>query len=775
MKKIFFFIALLSMPLLLFAQTQTDIQKQIQDAQEKLKQIQSNPKIQQAMKKAQQAMQQMNSNPEMKKEMSQNNTLMDSMKKSNPALANINMPGFSSMQSLNLDSLNNQLSIGAKQMQALSPLLTSLNVFKTNPLHHAEKLPQLNSISINVSVKNILKKVNENLGSVKISLLNKLTKDPKVNIASVGALLLTTGGDPNAALYLICNAIIKKPQDPWGVNDLGIYYRYTRDYKNALECFFYANKLDTGKSATINTNIGWAAAFYGDLDAAIKYFSNALSVDKDFSSANEGEATVYYSEGNISALWKALVKGIKKIKIGSGILDDGLSDDFASTCATAAVQSEENLDNQSSDPNDDHTFDNPNPEDNDSPDPPPGAFVDDIQYSRYKKVFVNDSKQILSAISSGIQQNIKTFDILKSARESIMQELKSLKPLVQTPYKDDAGDLIIPNNFKKYVDLFTAVSISFEKRRTWYINKLNKKLKDLLQKVMSHNDGMWDAYVHELLACGGQDDACAQRVECKWIPVMYKSENNDLDIVARDWEDYYDNTTKVIQWYLDASAPFISRVHDVGWNNYLNDERELNVRTAIIAAYNWWITGLKDIGNPNILSVISKPAPTCPPPPGPQLNSPDPFSKKPKRIKEFEGKCYSTGMSLVIVGFKCDCHQDMFYVGTPPGELNPLPISLGAFYSETTDQIAAQNQGYSNQVGGSLEVGPSIGVMSAGVYGSGDLRFDNNWQLTGGNTSAGGELDAFNHSINYGPQTTLQVVAGQEHLSSGMAFSHSVH
>lgn len=758
------------------AQAPQNAQKQIEDAKKMLKQMQSDPKIQAAMKRAQQAMNKAKSNTQLQNQMAQRSLRLDSLKKTDPAYANMKTPDNDNMQIIGFDSIGSMLNAASEQAQNYSQT-TNQTVPKQDISHHAEKLAKLTSISLSSSVNNILKKLKEQFDIVTLSNLNAMVKDTGINIASLGAFMLTTGADQNATLYLICNGILKKPQNPWAVNDLGVYYRDAMDNTKALECFFYSNKLDSGKNTAINTNIGWAAAYYGDFDASKKYFDKALAIDSNFTSANEGEAMLAYARGDFGALWKILAKEVKNISYNSSAFDDGLSDDFATTCANAAAETEGNLDNQTTDPNDDHTFDNPNPDDGLSQDQLPSGDVDDIQYTRYKKVFVSDPRQIFNSIREGALQSQKTYAEMKIYNNALAQELKSLKPLMQAPYKDDKGNLLFPNSFGKYVALLTSVEISFEKRTEWYINKLKKKLESLRKDVINRDMDMQKQYSTALLACGklngDSKDACVQEVECQWIPKMYTSKNNDLNEVANLWNDYYDHTVKSIQWYIDASAPFISRVHEAGWNQYLNAKRELAVRVAIIKAYGWWLDAVGDIATP-IVDIIQQKAPACPVFIPPSENPPDPFSKKPKRLKEFEGPCFHLAMTILIAGFETDCHGDQFNIGLPPGKTNPLPFSLGASYSQTTDPTKAQNEGYSHQIGVSLGVGKSVGIISAGVQAGGNLQFNDNWQLTGGSISEGLKAGVGNETFSIGPKATFQIVAGQLQANSFSSLSTTV-
>lgn len=762
---VFFF--LITGPVYLFAQTK-DVQKQIEEAKKKMEQLQSNPQYQQAMQKAQEAMKKLKSDPKIQKEMAANKASLDSMKKTNPALANVELPDLNNIQIpaiQNFDSIGKVMNKASAQFQTYSKTMDQA-VPKLNAFHHAEKLHQLSQSELLSLANGILKRVKPAFGPADLQNLNAMLKDTSINIPGTGAFLLASGGSTNAAVFLICNGILKDPSNPWAINDLGVYYRNQIDYETALQCYFYANKINQEKNTAINTNIGWAAAYYGDFDGAEKYFDKALAIDNNFTCAIEGEALLAYQKGDFSALLNCLAKEIKFMGISGG---SGPSDAFGELCGGLISENNTgNLDNQSTDPNEDHTFDNPNPRQ----DPPPGADVDDISYQRYKKVFINDPKQLMQAVGECSLQGIQSMKELKQRSADISQKLRTLKPLVQTPYKDDEGNLVYPNSFSKYVQLFDLIDQSFEKRTAWYISKLEKKLNPLRKDVVNRDMDMNQQYDNGLLACGklpdGEPkDACVRELNCKWIPKMYKSKNNDLDVVAKLWDDYYTHTAKAIQWYIDASAPFVSRVHDKGWNEYLNMKRELAVRKTVISAYGRWGEGIGDILSP-ICVIIQAQAPACAPVEIAGV-APDPFSKKPKYIKEFEGPCFDIPINSLGIGLTADINCHSTTIGLEAGPLK-------AFYTHVDDPVYAQNHEYTNEVGTTVSASKEVDIVklegkdaeksivsaSAGVEGSVDLKFDNNWNFTSGSSKIAASAEVAGIDIGGISATrTVEMVAGQ--------------
>lgn len=519
----------------------------------------------------------------------------------------------------------------------------------------------------------------------------------------------------------------------------------------------------------INVNIGWASAYYGDFNTAIKYFDKALAIDKNYSEALEGEALIAFQRGDVQKLYGCLAKEVNFMGGAAGATDAGPSDNFATFCATQYAMNQESSDNQSSDPNNDHTFDNTATDNGSSPNPPPGADVDQVGFPELKKVFVADPAKIRDALAQYIRWSKKEGDVFRQKGKALQTEYKSLKPLVQPPHMKNGIAIVYPVSFRKYVELYTELNISFDKREGWYVSKLNKKLQALNKDVVSRDMDMMNQYDKELLACSGKKDACVRAVNCKWLPKMYKSKNGDLEAIAQLWDDYYNHIVDVVNWYIGASAPLVSRVHEEGWNRYLNDERKFKVWTAIFKAYSWWGAALGNIHSP-VDILIKQPAPSCAPVEVAGVKPPDPYSKPPKHIKEFEGPCYDIKNSAFGIGLSCEqtCHATTISFGAGP---------FSAFYTHVDDPVYAQNYEYTNELGTTISASKEVNIVSmegkgneekslvsgkVGIQGSVDLKFDNNWDFVSGSSSVGASADI--GGINLGgisATRTAEMVDGQ--------------
>jgi tetratricopeptide (TPR) repeat protein len=331
-KAVLIFFLLVAGPGYLFAQTK-DMQRKIEEARKKMEQLQKDPKIKEAMQKAQEAMKQLKSDPEIQKQMAESQQMLDSMKKTNPALANVNIPDINNFQLPDFDSVSASMEKGVALFQNMNKTLDE-SLPKQDLSHHAEQLPKLGDDDIPVLADGLLKKIKPGINMIMKSALDKMLKDPSVNIAATGAFILASGGSPDAAAFLICKGILKNPKDRWAINDLGVYFRDNADYPKSLQCYFYANSLDNGRSKVINVNIGWAAAYYGDFNTATKYFDKALIIDQNYSEALEGEALIAFQQGDIEKLYECLAKEVKFADFSEGPTGNGPSENFATICAT---------------------------------------------------------------------------------------------------------------------------------------------------------------------------------------------------------------------------------------------------------------------------------------------------------------------------------------------------------------------------------------------------------------------------------------------------------
>jgi tetratricopeptide (TPR) repeat protein len=752
------------------AQLPQGAQKELQEAQEKLKELQNDPQVRAAMQKARQAMDSLRSSPAFHRQMAQSRHRVDSMKKANPAnsaLAGVTVPDMDNMKLPDLDSVSASIGQASGFLQRVSRSMSQA-LPKQDAFRHAERLPPLSRQDMTALARSLLQAALRRTGGMTRSVLEKMARDTSINVAATGAFVLASGGSKDAAAILICTGLLKDPADKWAANDLGVYCRDLGQYEKALGCYFYAHRLDSGRSKVIEVNIGWASAYYGDFRTAMSYFDKALALDGSYAEALEGEALLAYQQGDIGKLFGCLAGEISFIGMDGAA---GPSDDFAAVCGGAYADHTINGQGQGANPNADHTFDHPPADQGSSQDPPPGADVDPVTYPNFRKVFISDARELMSAHLECIAQ---AKEAQKSINELVSEEKQTMqkrRPLYTAPYAD-GNKLVYPKSFARFIDLIDIVEMQFDRRLDWDNKALMKKMDDYRNQVMARDGDMITQYNNGMLKCaklnGEAATACANELQCTWIPKMYHSKQNDLDVVSRAWDDYDSQVASTIQWFIDATGPLISRVHDQDWNSCLNIERELAVRGAILGSYGDWDYCLGSITT-SVVFYIQQPAPACAPIQVAGVKPPDPFSRKPRHIQEFEGPCYDITTGAFGLGLSAEqtCRATTITL-----EAGPLKV----FYTHVGDPVYAQNNGYVNKMGADISVSKDIDIIGvgegeneksllsagAGVEGKVSLNFDDNWQFTGGSSSVGASANL--GSVNLGgieATRTVEMVSGQ--------------
>jgi len=760
-------------------------QKQMDDAMKKLQQMQQDPNIRAKMQQAQHMMDSMKGDTAMQNKMKQAGARFDQAKADHPELAGYTMPAMPTAPKMpNFDSLNRQMNNGIQTMKNYSAMAAQ-TMPKPNPLHHAEKLQHLTAATTLALAKSVLNQVLPQINPIKLTDLKTLLGKSQ-NLAGLGAFLLANNASNPETMYIVCNALIKNPADTWSVNNLGVYFRAQLQYETALQCFFYAQALDSGKSAILATNIGWASLYYGDFDAAGKYFNNAAALDADFLSPLEGLALLAYQRGDIQALFKCLANELQVTMRtgqsgaggggggGSSSSGEQASDAFVDATASAYVQSVKNLDEQS-DPTEDHSLDNLAGDDGPDQDPPPGADVVDVTYPEYRPIFVGKAEDLQQTHVPCIKFIQQSSTKLISLQKNLQQELSSLRPLVTTQTAD-GGTLVINKNFRKFVDLMAEANKLFERRVYWWVKKYDEQYKPWPMRMFNKNQDNIKGWIDEGKSCPNPDidNRCANKVACHWIPIMTTSCNSDIESMTRIWNEYWNHTADAIQWYLNVTAPLISRVHDAGWNQYLNDARIYYITMAVLQAYNRWASAVLSIPIPPL---VGAKLPDC----TIDINGmdpPDPFSQKPKKIKQFQGPCYDHNYPIGPLSIEETCNTTKYTIGYK---------NIGIFW-ETAKDPAFANTNFANRAGANFKVDYSLGVedvpigkrgvtYSAGIDTKAEASIWGDWntkgQFTGGGTdvngsvSATGEISAGpvkiggSQSVGVDATSTYKVVAGQ--------------
>lgn len=275
--------------------------------------------------------------------------------------------------------------------------------------------------------------------------------------------------------------------------------------------------------------------------------------------------------------------------------------------------------------------------------------------------------------------------------------------------------------------------------------------------------------------CQRRCDLCRQQVSCKWVPAFYTECNENIESSTRMWNKYWDNVYNTIQWYINVTNPLIRKVHDTGWNNYLNNERIVYIKTAVLTAYSDWASEVIAIP----VDPFAGQSVSCPPVEMAGITPPNPFSKKPKHIKVYEEKCDDVPYGVPGFTIISNCHYMKFAVEGKIG-----PVKAGLSYTTVTDKDYAENHGYTHSFGGSFGVSQKFAnVAEVGVTASWEKNYNSDGDLVGatkslevaagvnvGLTKWGGKASAsvqFDKSGNISGYSTTTAVSGGAKLDLG--------
>ncbi|HMC99610.1 MAG TPA: hypothetical protein VKH37_05640, partial [Ferruginibacter sp.] len=221
---------------------------------------------------------------------------------------------------------------------------------------------------------------------------------------------------------------------------------------------------------------------------------------------------------------------------------------------------------------------------------------------------------------------------------------------------------------------------------------------------------------------------------------LYTECNADIESSTRIWNKYWDNIFNTIQWYLDVTNPLIKRVHDAGWNNYLNNARIAKIEIVVLTAYADWAG---EVINIPIDPYANQAVPSCPIKTA-DASNPDPFSKKPKHIKQFEDpNCKDEDYPIGILGTITEnCHFTKITIGPKIG-----PVQLGFTYGtnkdlltgEVKDPIYSQNNDFAKSFGATAGIAYKFDeVVELGGTVGGSVTYDQQGKSSGYTASAEG-------------------------------------
>jgi tetratricopeptide (TPR) repeat protein len=500
-------------------------------------------------------------------------------------------------------------------------------------------ISDLSSALLASAKKNLTQLQVQNLDDV----MRELDKDSV--IINYAMLLYTSGVKTDASVYLI-TSVFNRSKNPWFVNNLGVMLKDNGAYEKAIQCFLYANKELKPPSPVVKTNLGWTAAYYGDFEAAKKYFNEALKISPSHDGALEGLCNLAYAEGDFKALMDNLFKRMQLNGAGGGgggnanqFIPPGMIDDVLDAY-------DKDPDLKKSDPFDTHLFDNSAPEDNVYN---PGGATELIPklptitaYFSYDAFGLNENMDEIRDLKKEIIRG-RDNDIA-----ALKKEFASLPPWKKEPYINEQGDWIFPYNYEAEYRMFERITIEFNKRDIWLAKKMiNEEL--AFNKTIQAADQL----VKMANACNGQTD-CA----CKWSKPNIGVVNSDLSGYFIFWGKLYKQWLSNVNWYIAATSAYIKKVHHPQLNAYLNHKREMVARNYILSKYSTWLDDCLRVGGEVDMLHITKDCANNPP----KSFTPDPEVTDPplKQLKKWPEPCVAfTGdfdpeQSPIGIVMKCD-------------------------------------------------------------------------------------------------------------------------
>ncbi|OQP57688.1 hypothetical protein A3860_08635 [Niastella vici] len=541
--------------------------------------------------------------------------------------------------------------------------------------------------------------------------------------AAATGMMWWIAGNNNAAAIWLLTLGIQKNADSWYVNNLGVILKSKGLYDKAFQCFVYADKNRQPLSAIVKTNMGWTAAYYGDFEAAKKYFTDALKLSNDHDGALEGLATIAYVEGDSKSLMNYL---FKRIKCNSG--GGNASQQIAPGMIDVIEESYNTADVRKADPFENHLFDNNNENDNQ---PNPGGGANMLpQMPALTAYFSYDAFGLYEHMDDIRQLKQEILLEQKKAATAISREQAALPAWKKEPYRDEQGDLIIPYNYEPEYKLFQRVTLEFNKRDIWIGKKMIKE-----EMAFNNTIRMGDQLTKMINACAGQAGSDCM---CRWAKPNLAVVNSDYSGYFGFWSRLFKQWLDNVNWYIASTSPFIKRVHHPQLNTWLNHKRQVEVQNYLMTKYSAWLDDCLRIGGEVDILHISKPCVDNPP--VISIAAADAINPPLKKLQTWPEKCnvptgnYDFNKAPAGIIMTCDELKLRFgalHIDTKFGEKESQDVTK-IYIGKKLEKSASKDVNISGHTVGELGLGAEVSldafitfqnghVTNYGVEGSADL------------------------------------------------------
>jgi hypothetical protein len=504
-------------------------------------------------------------------------------------------------------------------------------------------------------------------------------------------------------------------------------------------------------------------------------FQQVLDSIPDYQLAWEGMGMIAYQQGDTQGLFNALAHQLKTVGAGG----DGPSDDFTSFCGGVmtdeAMNAMANAGGQSSSPLDDHTFDNNNGEDEQNQDPPPTA---DDEYPNYQVslggIFANSIDQLQPVAAKLVTNtNMIKQKIQEAADKTAAKQKAITRRLAPDAYLDDQNNQITPANYTKWYNLFHMVHQSFEKRLQWIYKQYDADWTKLLNSISAQKIEFDENTTKAYLKC--TNDQERHDYYCTWTPKAKGALGMDLEGISALFTKYMQQIQDQADWYISASTPDIKRVHDVPWNDYMNQIREEDIRHGILNLYARWLVMQTFITDPMKITLAQHEEVCMTQVREIPATGPDPSTVKLKKLKTAPDYCDRSekpdDYAIGGLSYYSDCDRTRWSL-TPPSPLGwKAGIGAGPFKAEGQAGVTLtltyevvhsrkfKEDDYTQvgaiigigakgelSAGGDGKIGPLSGSANATLTGAGNLnigigtRYDSNYNQVGKYSTVDGNL-----------------------------------
>lgn len=424
------------------------------------------------------------------------------------------------------------------------------------------------------------------LGSVITTELDETYADTSLNPAAVGMLLIATGLPKYTGQYLVCRTLTDHPGNAMAINDLGIFYRFEKDYDRAIQCFLLAQRLNDS-CTEIKANLGWAYAYAGNFLKAKSYFNGILAKKPDYGTAIEGLSLIAYKEGDLQTFWNNLAKQMLTANRTGGYSGTP-SGQMASFCAGVMTEDEINrMGRKAGDRAMNNSFNNPGPADPGvQSDEPSLETPNDIDYTAFIPDFPADAKRYSAGVSNAnISKYYKEIESYKDNVKSLGKRLPIPKQFIN---EDGELETVTDWGNDPHYKFFHQVHEEYNRRTSKIIGEYGDQLASSGQSFAATFNGVFTAFTDAMKSCGEDDQCkydtaecpCIKKVKCNYMPKLSGAISSYVMSVGDITATAISKLDNESAWYRDASSPMIQFIPEKDWNNYMNAIREADIRTA---------------------------------------------------------------------------------------------------------------------------------------------------------------------------------------------------